>query len=366
MQSDQTKHDKSTRRVVGCMTGTSLDGIDAALVEISGKGLEMRARYIRGVSRGLGEVAKTLRELADQQPLSAGVIAAAALGLSQVYAEAVREVVAGEQVDMVSAHGQTVYHKPPVSWQLLNAPALATTVGVPVVSDLRAADLAAGGQGAPITPLADWVLFRGDEARAVVNLGGFCNMTLLPGSGGGIDGITGFDVCACNHVLDAIAKWVLDRPFDAGGEAALAGRPDAGAVQGLVEILRGQARAGRSLGTGDETQAWVWRYRGKLSGNDLASSACHTLADVIARRSEGFTQLLLAGGGAKNKALLKAISDATGARVQTTADLGVPIDMREAVCMAVLGALCQDRVPITLERVTGCRAAPVAGVWAWP
>ena len=113
------------------------------------------------------------------------------------------------RADLVVAHGQTVFHAPPASWQLLNAAPIARAVRAPVVFDLRQADLAAGGQGAPITPLADWIMLRAHgpaaAGRAIVNLGGFCNVTILP-SGAGPEGVRGMDVCPCNHLLDGVAR----------------------------------------------------------------------------------------------------------------------------------------------------------------
>src|SRR6185436_14618647 len=142
-------------------------------------------------------------------------IADAALALGELHARAVAKAAAGCRLDLIAAHGQTVFHAPPLSWQMLNPWPLVRDLQTSVVFDLRGADLAHGGQGAPITPLADWVLFRSNSrTRAVVNLGGFCNLTLLPP--GRPDMVRGFDVCACNQLLDHIARGILQRPFDEG------------------------------------------------------------------------------------------------------------------------------------------------------
>jgi 1,6-anhydro-N-acetylmuramate kinase len=285
----------------------------------------------------------------------------------------------------VAAHGQTVFHAPPVSWQMLNGPVLAHELGVPVVFDLRAADLAAGGQGAPITPLADWVMFRSEHPTAVVNLGGFCNITLLPaplivhyntprgtmrtndfiGEAALVDG---FDVCACNHLLDRVARDLLGCEFDQDGRASASGRVHEGALHELFGLLAAQSKEGRSLGTGDEAVAWINRWRTQASGEDLAASACAAIARTIASRLGDSREVLVAGGGARNAALLDAIRRNTKAAVNATEKRGVPIEFREAAAMAVLGAMCEDKVPITLARVTGVGArqepTPIAGVWA--
>src|SRR5690349_11659226 len=138
------------RRVVGCMTGTSIDALDASLVEIDGHGLAMRAKPVRNLTRDLGDLAPRLRALAEQQPMTAGQIAAIARDFALLHASAILELLAGEKADLICVHGQTVFHQPPLSWQLMQPAPIAQAVGCPVVYDLRQADLAAGGQGAPI------------------------------------------------------------------------------------------------------------------------------------------------------------------------------------------------------------------------
>jgi 1,6-anhydro-N-acetylmuramate kinase len=364
-----------TRHIIGCMTGTSIDALDAALVRMDGVGMEMRTTFVGGLTRPLGELAAPLRALAEQQAMTAGELSHLARAFSVLHAEAVGALAqeCAMKPDLICVHGQTVFHAPPVSWQLFNAAPLAAAIGAPVVFDLRAADLACGGQGAPITPIADLILFGDEqEARAIVNLGGFCNITWLPRHARDDRAcaaamVRGFDVCSCNHLLNAVARTVLHTEFDDGGKAALAGTILDDPLEDLMGVLASQTRGGRSLGTGDEASEWVSRYRARAAPSDIAATACEALGQIIARRIEHTDRLLLAGGGARSQALAKAITGWTSARVSTVADFGIPIEFREAACMAVLGALCQDRVPITLPAVTGVPApAPVAGVWAFP
>jgi 1,6-anhydro-N-acetylmuramate kinase len=371
------------RRVVGCMTGTSIDALDLALVRVRGAGLDLRAELLRFTSTPLGPLAQRLRAAAEQAPRSAGAFAALARDLSLVHVLAVRDLLQGERADLVVAHGQTIFHAPPLSWQLLVPSIVAQGVGVPVVADLRAADLAVGGQGAPITPLADWVLFRHLAVRGpvgVVNLGGFANITRIPtppaGPGVAVEGarlqdwaesVTGQDLCACNHVLDTIARRVLGAPYDDGGQVARAGTPDPAALDDLRRVLGEQASRGRSLGTLDEATAWLDRHAARLGGAALCASAVRAIAERVALGVMGCDVVLLAGGGAKNAALVEGIARlcaGSGASVETTGDHAVPIEAREAMEFAVLGALCEDRVPITLPRVTGATRRVLAGVRA--
>jgi 1,6-anhydro-N-acetylmuramate kinase len=366
------------------MTGTSLDGIDAALVQIDATALDMRATFLRGITLPLADTGPALRRLAEQTPTTAGEIAALSRDFSLLHARAIRELLAGETCDLISIHGQTVFHKPPASWQLFQPAPIAHEFGTPVVFDLRAMDLAAGGQGAPITPIADWILFAsGIGTTCIANLGGFCNITVLRGKAcvnrtltppapgarsadpAEIAEITARDVCACNQLLDDVARKVLRTPFDKDGAAALRGTPHEEALKDLRGILAAQGSGKRSLGTGDESGDWVSRWRSHINPEDLAATACEGIAIAIADAARGSDFLWLAGGGVRNAALVKAIR-ASAAGVGTTDDRGVPAAYREAICFAVLGALCQDRVPITLPKVTGVAKAPISGAWVLP
>ncbi len=371
---------EAIRHVVGVMTGTSIDGIDAAMVRIRGVKLAMRADLVVRNGCGLGNIGTRLRHAAEQKPMTAGELATLARDLGCLHAQTIAELLEGQSVgpNLICVHGQTVFHQPPVSCQLINPEPIAQQFGCPVVFDLRQADLAAGGQGAPITPIADWVLFRDEKKRrAVINLGGFCNVTVLPASGavvepglGELEGIAGFDVCACNQILDLIARDGLKKPFDDNGAAAQGGKVNASAAAALLELLNRQRVSRRSLGTGDEVSNWVHAsLKAGVAAGDLAATAVDAIAGCIAAAidSHRVDEIILAGGGARHLALKKAIGDAATTTVRISDELAVPLEARESMAFAVLGALCADGVAITLPQVTGCsRPAPVAGTWVRP
>lgn len=360
------------RHVLGAMTGTSIDGIDLALARIEGTGLAMRATLVAHHAAGLGPLAGRLRAAAEQRPMAAGEFAALMLDFGSFHAEQARAFLDAHrlpQPDLASIHGQTVFHRPPASWQLVNAHPLARALGCDVVFDLRGNDLAHGGQGAPLTPLADWVLFRSDAPRAVVNLGGFANVTLLPAdTAGGVDAIRGFDVCACNQLLDAAARTVLGAPFDADGASAASGTPAPADERALIERLSAEAGA-RSLGTGDECLGWLRDARERLAPHDVLSTAASAIGTVIGRavRAHGAADALLAGGGTRHRPLVESIARAAQCPVRSCGDAGVAPEAREAAGWAVLGALAQDGVPVALADVTGRREArmpaPIDGTW---
>lgn len=373
-----------TRLVVGCMTGTSIDALDVALVEIVGHGLDMRVRLLRTLSRPLGEVGEGLRRFAHQQAMSAREIAALNYAFSVLHAEAVREAIGDAIADLVAVHGQTVFHAPPLTWQLFEPAIVAREAMVPVVCHFRSADVAVGGQGAPITPIADYILFRDpSERRAVVNLGGFCNYTTLPPTGMGqdhfaaIDGIAAGDICACNHVLDGLTRVLFNLPFDEGGTQALMGQIDEACYKEFIELFDTQVGLDRSLGTDDDLAEGLRRITSSRTGREtgvktdprpsIVRSACAALATVAVSRVGAVDRLILAGGGVLNKALLAEFQKRSKAPVNRSDDLDVPAPYREAMAMAVLGALCQERFPITLPQVTRLSSpAPVAGMWVYP
>jgi anhydro-N-acetylmuramic acid kinase len=360
----------TVRFAAGAMTGTSIDSLDVALVRIKGNGLAMQAHFIRGLSRSLGGLRLRLRALADQQPMSAGEITQLVREFSLLHCDCLRELAQTQPLDLASLHGQTVYHKPPCSWQLINPAIIAHGLKTPVVFDLRAMDLAAGGQGAPITPIADWILLGRDLPLDVINLGGFCNITHLPPrqdhSADALARIGGADVCVCNQLLDTIARTTLGTPCDTDGQTAARGQPDPAALEHLAQFLQHQAAAGRSLGTGDELRSWIATHQQRLAPETLGATACEALGRRIAAAIKS-PMIALAGGGVLNRALTAAIRRHCRGEVLPTDDWGIPCTYREAACFAVLGALCQDRVPITLPQITRLEEPPpISGCWIYP
>jgi len=361
-----------TRFIAGTMTGTSIDGdLDAALVEISGQGLAMRPRLVAAGAWPLGALADDLRRIASGEPATARELARIARAFGEAHAQALDELCqgAGVQPDLAVLHGQTVFHAPPLSWQLLDPWPVAVRIGCRVRYDLRSANTASGGQGAPITPLADFVLFADDhDARLVVNLGGFINLTAVPPRAEGIGAIRGFDLCACNHLLDRVARQRLGAAFDRDGEAARRGTCDEALAERISSALApvaappGSARtARRSLGTGDEAGRLV-----DLTAGMRPEDACRTIVEAIALAAARtiaaeapgvFRTLLVAGGSARNRALREALARRCRLDVQTTEEShGIPVHMREPAEIAILGALAEDGVRYSLPQVTGVRS----------
>lgn len=359
------------RAVIGAMTGTSMDAIDAVVASVDGTGLQIKARAVRHVTHPLGVLAADLRRAAAGEPLTAAQFAGMALSLGERFADVIGQAASIlDGIDLIAVHGQTILHRPPLSWQLLNPTPIAARFDCPVVFDLRQADIVAGGFGAPTTPIADWVLFRGHATtRAIVNLGGYCNVTVIPPGAEAPDSVKGFDVCACNQVLDEVARRALGAPYDEGGAAARRGSADRAAVESLGDLLERQRTADRSMGTGDEAHEWVAGHLKALSAHDLAASAVEAVAACIARAisEHDAGEVVAAGGGVCNLTLLEALARHCPCPVRTSDELGTAPQAREALAMAVVGALSADGVPITLPQVTGRRSpASLPTTWCVP
>lgn len=364
------------------MTGTSLDGLDAALVEIKGCGPKISAHFAGLVSRPLGTLHDLLRALATGEPRPALDFVSAARRLGELHAEAVSELCAGHlprdaRLHLVVAHGQTIWHAPDghrgdenggVSWQLFDPWPLVRCMKVPVLYDLRQADLIAGGQGAPITPLADAVLYQ-DQADLIVNLGGICNVTVLAQMS------WGYDLCPCNLLIDRVVQTLWpDLRFDRDGCRAASGHAVASMFESLVADLPADNGLPRSMGRESychgEIERIVCDAATEYTPCDIVASAVEAVAQVIAAaiHRTGSKQVVLAGGGTGNQQLVDSIRGRCGPEVQVrmSDDFGIPSQAREAVCFAVLGALSEAGIPVTQAQTTGAKDPGRAGVWAYP
>ncbi|MCC7145492.1 MAG: anhydro-N-acetylmuramic acid kinase [Phycisphaeraceae bacterium] len=377
--------DPLVRRVVGCMTGTSLDGLDAALVEIRGRGLDMVVRFVDAESVPFGDGLRAgLAGWAGGAAVSALQGARLARQLGELHAQAVESLCGRHALkpDLIAAHGQTVWHGPgeAISVQIFDPWPVVRRLRCPVVYDLRQADLMAGGQGAPITPLADWVLLRAAKShRLIVNLGGICNVTLLP-AGGGPGQISGEDLGPCNLLIDGLVRARCPgQTMDEDGALAAKGNAD-GRVYDWMRGAEFFARQRpRTTGREDFSVGWVNELANKLGATlgveDLLASAVEAVARMIADygralevKREFPLEMVLAGGGARNPVLAARIA-ARGkelGKVVLSDELGLPVAAREAVEFAVLGALSQDGEPITLAGVTGAKQPGRAGAWVYP
>lgn len=361
--------------VAGVLSGTSGDGIDVVLARpvVTGGRLEALSALAFSTEPFPGDLAGRVRSLLDTgggEGTSLRQIGLLHRDLGRAFGEAVAHVAgrAGLVADLVGSHGQTVWHHDGLedgaaTLQLGDGDLVAESAGCAVASDFRQRDVAAGGEGAPLSAYADPILFAGaPRPTCVLNLGGIANLTWI---GGG--GVRAFDTGPANALLDGLARRLLGEPFDRDGAAAAAGRADPGAVARELEHPFFEAPAPKSTGRDTFGETWLEGFLERVSGSpgDRLATAVAVVAEGVARGLELLPgrpgALHLAGGGAHNKALVEALEGATGLPAASTAELGVDPDAREALVFAALGVRLALGEPSTDPEITGARAGRILG-----
>ncbi|MDE2275154.1 MAG: anhydro-N-acetylmuramic acid kinase [Burkholderiales bacterium] len=361
---------------IGLMSGTSLDGIDGVAADFDADGSLRRtgAHAHHAFDPALAAELLALNRRGDDE-LRRAALAANALARACADVVAVLLAQAGleaAQVVAVGAHGQTVRHRPHESdgtgytVQLLNGALLAECCGIDVVCDFRSRDLAAGGEGAPLVPAFHAAaLARPGSARALLNLGGIANLTLLDAAGA----VRGFDCGPANLLLDLWCQRHHGQPFDAGGTWAAGGTIDPGLLQRLLDEPYFARRPPKSTGRDLFGAAWLDPRIGTAppAPQDvmatLAELTAATVAHDLQREAPATTELFVCGGGAFNGHLLSRLRARLGpaVKVDTTAAAGLAPDQVEALAFAWLAASFVARRPGTLPAVTGARGARVLG-----
>jgi len=353
------------RLIIGAMSGTSADGVDAVLVRITGSGLRMRATPVGSASVPFSDrLRSTIFEVRKAGEASLRAFAAIGNDVANAYAEAVDALLlatarAAANITAIAAHGQTLFHDPPLTIQQFDPALLAARTGIDVIADFRRADLAVGGQGAPLVPFADFLLFRSDlESRVVLNLGGIANVTILP-AGCEIDDVTGFDTGPANCLSDTILGGV-----DVNGFRASHGKACEAAVEAFCASDYVQRKGAKSTDGPAMLELFASAIAGhELSTDDQLATAAAIVAECVLRQTPADATLLLAGGGAKNRAIVDRL--AAKRQIRFTDELGIATQEREAIAFAILGAAYLDRCPANLPKVTGARQRVVLGA-LWP
>jgi anhydro-N-acetylmuramic acid kinase len=289
------------------------------------------------------------------------------------FARAVNELlaragVAREGVCAAGSHGQTVRHRPggaaPFTLQIGDPNVIAAETGLPVVADFRRKDMALGGQGAPLVPAFHAAVFaRPGEARAVVNIGGIANVTLLPADAAAP--VRGFDTGPGNTLLDAWCRRHRGEPMDRGGAWAASGRVQAGLLRALLADEFFARAAPKSTGPEHFSLAWLEARAGGHAPADVQATLVALTAESIAAAVRGVAGVFVCGGGARNAVLMAALRERLpGVRVETTAALGVDPGWVEAMAFAWLARQRIKARPGNCTGVTGAaRPAVLGGLW---
>ena len=350
------------RLILGLNSGTSADGVDVALVEIDGSGEATRVRLLRFAKVAHPpELATRLRG-----PLDAGEVCTLSFVLARALAAAARAAIGDAPFDLIASHGQTVAHHGRDGTLQIGAPAvLAELLGRPVISDFRAADVAAGGEGAPLVPFVDYLLFRRPGAvRAAQNLGGIANVTIVPDT---LAGVFAFDTGPGNMPLDEVARR-LGEPFDRGGARAAAGTVDQAVVTELLGHPFFAEPPPRSTGRETFGAAFVEPLWARFAGrpDDLLATLPRLTAASIREAYRRFCppvdEVLVSGGGVDNRTLMAPLCELfSPTPVRSTADAGIDPGAKEALAFAVLANQTLHGLPGNLPAATGAAAPRILG-----
>ncbi|MGP8224911.1 MAG: anhydro-N-acetylmuramic acid kinase [Terracidiphilus sp.] len=380
-----------TMTVAGIMSGTSADGIDVAVVRIAPGRLRPRIALL--AHEGFAFPAALRRAVLAAMNASATSTAELArlnwrLGLA--YAEAVSATLAQHKVklDLIGCHGQTLYHQPRAesyagrrfacTWQLGEAAVIAEAIGVPVVSNFRPADLLAGGQGAPLVPLLDYVLFAdAKRGRVLQNIGGIANLTAIP-AGAAADAVIAFDTGPGNMVIDWLAQELFHKNYDRNGNFAAQGAVLAPVLTRALRNPYFKLKPPRTAGREQFGRAYAAGFlvecrRHSSKPEDALATATALTAETIARSYKAFVMrgmkgsavdYIVSGGGARNATLMAMLAqrlEPLGCELAASEEFGLPAEAKEAAAFALLAWQTWHHLPGNLPRATGAARPAILG-----
>ena len=374
------------------MSGTSADGIDVAIVRITGQKLKLRLNLLSHRHFPYSKpVRSTVLGAMNAPEISVAELARLNFLLGELYADAILRACKSAgiaRLDLIGCHGQTIYHqgqsenflgrRVACTWQTGEGSVIAVRAGVPVVSDFRPADMAAGGQGAPLVPFLDYALFRhARTGRIVQNIGGIANLTAIPASASP-EAVLAFDTGPGNMVMDQLMQMLFSRPYDRNGAVAARGR----ILQDVLEDSLGMSyfrqsppkTAGREE-FGREFAKQFLKRCGRARSEDVIATATALTAKSIAgairqfvlrpaSKHANFRDYIVSGGGSENRTLMRMLADETaalGLKIRTADEFGIPSQAKEAVAFAVLAYETWRRHPGNIPSATGAKRAVVLG-----
>ena len=382
--------EKDSRMVVGLMSGTSADGVDAALCRITGHGTKSKIEQLGFVFQPFApEIRREILRLASGGEATAADFCRMNFLLGQLYVQAVEALcaqtgTAPEQIDLIGSHGQTFWHIPVPetylgyrfrsTFQLGEGSVLAQRFGCPVVSDFRVRDVAAEGLGAPLVPYSEFLIYRSEtECVALQNIGGIGNITCLSPACR-LEDVFAFDTGPGNMVMDAVYAALTggEKTFDEGGAYAARGKVHQGLMERLMADPYLSRKPPKTTGReyyGPDFVAKILDYARQehISGPDLMATVTDYTAQTIRYSVEHYfprrpDRLIIGGGGSMNKTLVKAIARALpDCRVMTNEDLGYDSNAKEAVAFAVLANEAIFAQANNVPTVTGAKNPVVMG-----
>jgi len=377
-----------SRLVAGLMSGTSLDGIDAVLLRVRGTGLATKFTQLGYLERPYPARLRAML-LRNSQPATSRVDEIARLNvlLGELYAETVHALVRSSglklsALDAIGSHGQTIHHLPRphrmlgrsirATLQIGDPSVLAALTGVTTVGDFRIADMAVGGQGAPLVPYIDWMLFRSPRRnRVMLNIGGIANITVLP-RGCAADQVLAFDTGPGNMVVDTLMHEFFGKPFDTHGRTAASGAVSLDLFRWMARHPYLKARPPKSTGREEFGREFVetLMHHGRgydredivATASQFTAFAVHDAYKRFVRKRMVADEVIVSGGGARNRFFLEELQRYfSEASICTVAEFGIAPEAKEAVCFALLANETLAGRPANLPSVTGARRQIILG-----
>jgi anhydro-N-acetylmuramic acid kinase len=381
---------KDSRKVIGLMSGTSVDGVDAALVEITGNGINTKIDLLGFIEYsyppGLKDVVlkNSVRESSNIEEISQLNFL-----LPKFYFDAIQHLMESVniplgEVDLIGSHGQTIHHLPnhielfgkevSSTMQIGDPSVLSKLTGVITVGNFRSGDVALGGQGAPLVPYFDYLLFHSDELnRCLLNIGGISNITLLKKSCSQTD-VLAFDTGPGNMMIDFLMKRFYNKDYDENGSIASSGSLNQDLFNALV-VRDSFIESDPPKSTGREYYGEVFLNElldefENISKEDWLNTITNFTAYAVHRNYNKFIEpetkieeLIISGGGAKNSYLYKCLADYFGNSVQVKVidEIGISSDAKEAICFAVLANETLSGNPGNIPRTTGASRSTILG-----
>jgi anhydro-N-acetylmuramic acid kinase len=377
--------------VAGVMSGTSADGIDVAAVQITPGRQKPALRLIAHEGfRFPAALRRAVLAAMNAKSTSTAELARLNWRLGLAYAEAVKATTTRHKLklDLIGCHGQTLYHQARAAsyagrsfactWQAGEAALIAQTLGVPVASNFRPADMVAGGQGAPLVPLLDYVLFAdAKRGRVLQNIGGIANLTAIP-AGAKADAVSAFDTGPGNMVIDALAQKLFNRPYDRNGAIAARGAVLEPVLEKMLRNSYFSQKPPRTAGREQFGREYAEEFLAacrRVDDNpaDALATATALTAETIARSYTQFVHprmkgrgvdYIVSGGGARNATLMAMLAtrlDPLGCELATSEGFGLPAEAKEAAAFALLAWHTWHKLPGNVPSATGARRGVVLG-----
>lgn len=370
---------------VGLMSGTSLDGIDAALVEIDNFGKKTKIKLIEFITTSIPlDVKDEIKRACSEEQSSVDLICSLNFKLGYLFAEATKNVcnkagITLENLDFIASHGQTIYHLPksrdsfiPSTLQIGEPAIIAYETGVKVVSNFRVMDMASGGEGAPLVPYSEYIIYGSDEENiALQNIGGIGNVTVIP-KGGDINSIFAFDTGPGNMIIDEVCQKLFKLNYDEDGKIAANGEIQNDILDDLMSHSYINDFPPKTTGREEFGQQFVDKLLKKYNNKkpeDILSTVTMFTAKSIAVNYKNFimnkvnlNKVIIGGGGAHNKTLLSYLkNELPNVSIVTQDDIGLSSDAKEAIAFVILGNETLNNNFSNVPSATGAKEKVILG-----